>query len=36
MDLLRYWLGEIAAVTGTAVPFVPERPLPDGQPAGAA
>jgi predicted dehydrogenase len=30
VDLLRYWLGEIAAVTGTALPFVPERPLPDG------
>ena len=30
VDLLRYWLGDIAAVTGTAVPFVPERPLPDG------
>jgi predicted dehydrogenase len=30
VDLLRYWLGEIAAVTGTAVPFVRERPLPDG------
>ena len=30
VDLLRYWLGDIAAVTGTAVPFVPERPLPEG------
>ena len=30
VDLLRYWLGEIAAVTGTADPVVPERPLPDG------
>jgi predicted dehydrogenase len=30
VDLLRYWLREIEAVTGTAVPFVPERPLPDG------
>jgi predicted dehydrogenase len=30
VDLLRYWLGDIAAVTGTAVPFVAERPLPDG------
>ena len=30
VDLLRYWLGDIAAVTGTAVPFIPERPLPDG------
>ena len=30
VDLLRYWLGEIASVTGTAVPFVPERPLPEG------
>lgn len=30
VDLLRYWLGEVAAVTGTAVPVVPERPRPDG------
>ena len=30
VDLLRYWLGDVSAVTGTAVPFVPERPLPDG------
>jgi predicted dehydrogenase len=30
VDLLRYWLGDIAAVTGTAVPVVSERPLPDG------
>jgi predicted dehydrogenase len=30
VDLLRYWLGDIVAVTGTAVPFVPERPSPDG------
>jgi len=30
VDLLRYWLGEITAVTGTADPVVPERPLPDG------
>jgi predicted dehydrogenase len=30
VDLLRYWLGEIAAVTGTALPVVRERPLPDG------
>jgi predicted dehydrogenase len=30
VDLLRYWLGEIQAVTGIAAPFVPERPLPDG------
>ena len=30
VDLLRYWLGDIAAVTGTAVPFVPDRPLPEG------
>ena len=30
VDLLRYWLGDVAAVTGTAVPVVPERPLPDG------
>jgi predicted dehydrogenase len=30
VDLLRYWLGEIEAATGTAVPFVPARPLPDG------
>ena len=31
VDLLRYWLGDIAAVTGTALPVVPERPLPDGR-----
>ena len=30
VDLLRYWLGDIAAVSGTADPVVPERPLPDG------
>jgi predicted dehydrogenase len=30
VDLLRYWLGEITAVTGTADPIVRERPLPDG------
>ena len=30
VDLLRYWLGNIDAVTGTAVPFVAERPLPEG------
>ena len=30
VDLLRYWLGDVAAVTGTATPVVPERPLPDG------
>jgi len=30
VDLLRYWLGEIAAVTGTINAFVPERPAPDG------
>jgi predicted dehydrogenase len=30
VDLLRYWLGDIAAVTGIALPFVAERPLPDG------
>ena len=30
VDLLRYWLGEIAAVTGTTSAFVPERPAPDG------
>jgi predicted dehydrogenase len=30
VDLLRYWLGEITAVTGTADPVVRERPLPDG------
>lgn len=30
VDLLRYWLGDITAVTGTADPVVPERPLPDG------
>jgi predicted dehydrogenase len=31
VDLLRYWLGDVAAVTGTALPVVPERPLPDGR-----
>ena len=31
VDLLRYWLGDIAAVAGTAEPVVPERPLPDGR-----
>jgi predicted dehydrogenase len=30
VDLLRYWLGDITAVSGTADPVVPERPLPDG------
>ncbi len=30
VDLLRYWLGDVDAVTGTALPVVPERPLPDG------
>src|SRR5262245_25022782 len=30
IDLLRYWLGDIAAVTGTADPVMPERPSPDG------
>jgi predicted dehydrogenase len=30
VDLLRYWMGDIAAVTGTADPVVRERPLPDG------
>lgn len=30
VDLLRYWLGEIVAVTGTIGAFVPERPAPDG------
>ncbi|HEX2500837.1 MAG TPA: Gfo/Idh/MocA family oxidoreductase [Methylomirabilota bacterium] len=30
VDLLRYWLGDIAAVSGSADPVVPERPLPDG------
>jgi predicted dehydrogenase len=30
VDLLRYWLGEITAVTGTADPVVPERPMSDG------
>jgi predicted dehydrogenase len=30
VDLLRYWLGEVRAVTGTADPVVPERPLPQG------
>ena len=30
VDLLRYWLGEVTAVTGTADPVVRERPLPDG------
>jgi predicted dehydrogenase len=31
VDLLRYWLGDVAAVGGTADPVVPERPLPDGR-----
>jgi predicted dehydrogenase len=31
VDLLRYWLGEVAAVTGTAGAFISERPLPDGR-----
>jgi predicted dehydrogenase len=30
VDLLRYWLGEIEAATGTAQAFVAERPRPDG------
>jgi predicted dehydrogenase len=30
VDLLRYWLGDVTAVTGVAVPFVSERPLPAG------
>jgi predicted dehydrogenase len=30
VDLLRYWLGDVAAVTGTIGAFVPERPAPDG------
>jgi predicted dehydrogenase len=30
VDLLRYWLGDVAAVMGTADPVVPERPLPGG------
>jgi predicted dehydrogenase len=30
VDLLRYWLGDITAVTGTALPVISERPLPDG------
>ena len=31
VDLLRYWLGDIVAASGTADPVVPERPLPDGR-----
>jgi predicted dehydrogenase len=30
VDLLRYWLGEIVAASGTADAVVPTRPLPDG------
>ena len=30
IDLLRYWLGEIDMVTGTAEASIKERPLPDG------
>src|SRR5262249_11197353 len=30
IDLLRYWLGEIASVSGTVETFVKERPAPDG------
>jgi predicted dehydrogenase len=30
VDLLRYWLGEIVAVTGGVETFVGERPHPDG------
>jgi predicted dehydrogenase len=30
VDLLRYWLGDIAAVTGTINAFVAERPASDG------
>lgn len=31
IDLLRYWLGDIAAVAGTVETFVRERPDPDGK-----
>lgn len=30
IDLLRYWLGDVAAVAGTTETFVRERPAPDG------
>jgi predicted dehydrogenase len=30
IDLLRYWLGEIDAVSGTLETYVKERPAPDG------
>jgi predicted dehydrogenase len=30
VDLLRYWLGDIDAVTGTVAAMVAERPRPDG------
>jgi predicted dehydrogenase len=30
VDLMRYWLGDIAAVTGAINAFVAERPAPDG------
>ncbi|MGH7319952.1 MAG: Gfo/Idh/MocA family protein [Candidatus Rokuibacteriota bacterium] len=31
IDLLRYWLGEIEAVSGTVETYVTERPMPDGR-----
>lgn len=30
IDLLRYWLGEVEAVSGTVETYVAERPAPDG------
>lgn len=30
IDLLRYWLGEIEAVSGTTEVYITERPAPDG------
>lgn len=30
VDLLRYWLGDVAAASGTIETFIPERPRPDG------
>jgi len=31
VDLLRFWLGEISGVSGTAETFIRERPIPGGQ-----
>jgi predicted dehydrogenase len=35
VDLLRYWLGGVEAVSGTLETFVRERPLPDGSGRGS-